>query len=107
MLPPLTIAGTPPRVVPDRYGNSAGGLRLPAVAVPTARYETGGDAKCPGGSGYSNPFPTAQLMQLYPTHAAYVGKVKAAAAEAVKAGFLLPADAEATVAAAEAAPVPK
>jgi hypothetical protein len=56
--------------------------------------------------GYYTPFSTATLRALYPTHADYVAKYKLAAAIALFAGFLTPADYNASVAAAEASSVP-
>ncbi len=53
----------------------------------------------------SDPFlpRTAEpvLARLYPTHADYVGKVRAAAQASVSAGYLLPEDATTIVTAAE------
>jgi hypothetical protein len=45
-------------------------------------------------AGTHVPFAKAKLDSLYPTHDDYVNKVKAAANEAVAAGFLLPEDAQ-------------
>jgi hypothetical protein len=45
------------------------------------------------------------LSALYPSHAAYVAKVKKVAYQNVKDGYILPFDADATVRAAEASRV--
>lgn len=92
--------GTPPPAGPrfafdgealaeDAYGNTLGGIRLPPVDFPVARYET---TLC-GLGGVTIPFTDAQLHRLYPTHADYYAKMQKAATEATAAGFLLPADA--------------
>ena len=105
--PPLGILGSPLALAHDEFGNSAGGVRLPEVTVPVARYEAGGDRRCPAGSGYTHPFSPEKLTELYPTHDDYVSKYTAAAQEAVEAGFLLPADADAAIQRAAAASVPR
>ena len=94
----------------DADGNALGGIRMPAVAVPTKTlsgdYEPGKSVIC-SLFGSQAPFSAAKLKQLYPTHADYVAKVKASAAAAEKAGFLLPPDAQEIEQQAEAAPVPE
>ncbi|HTO05474.1 MAG TPA: alpha/beta hydrolase domain-containing protein [Myxococcota bacterium] len=57
-------------------------------------------------SGFFTPLPSATLSRLYATHASYVAKFTAAANAAMSAGFLTPADRDAAVAAAQAAPIP-
>jgi hypothetical protein len=57
-------------------------------------------------SGFFTPLSDSTLSRLYPTHASYVSKFTAAADAAVAAGFLTPADRDAAVAAAQAAPIP-
>ena len=90
-------------------GNAVGGIRTPAVDVPISVLD---GTLAPGRSvicslfGSVTPFDGAKLKQLYPTHDDYVSKVKASAADAVKKGFLLPADEKAIVAEAQAAAIP-
>ncbi|HEY4375555.1 MAG TPA: alpha/beta hydrolase domain-containing protein [Acidimicrobiales bacterium] len=99
--------GTPPPAGPpidvvrgviqrDADGNVLGGVRSPAVDAPIATLSGEHNAK-PGifcqVFGSTTPYTPAHLAQLYPTHATYVAKVKAAATAAVKAGHLLRADA--------------
>ena len=103
VLPPVTVAGSPPAIVLDAFGNSAGGARLPELTVPIARYGAASDPACPGGSGYTDAFPSAELRSLYPDQKDYVAKYAAADA-AVKAGYLLPVDAKAAVRNAEQMP---
>lgn len=71
----------------DVFGNVKGGIRLPEVEVPTAKYVAG--PQYPLG-GYTQAFPHDLLKNLYPTNAEYVAKVQAAAQNACDAGFLLP-----------------
>ena len=77
----------------DAHGIIAGGIRLAEVEAPVA-LESG---ELCGLGGTHVPFDTATLKRLYPTHEAYVAKVTAASNAAVKAGFLLPADAAQTI----------
>ncbi|GAA3200547.1 alpha/beta hydrolase domain-containing protein [Actinocorallia longicatena] len=113
-------------------GLVAGGVRLPDVAVPTRtltgqRDTSGGGVFC-GLYGARDPWngdadpwdrhdagdpsdpatprdAEPDLTVLYPTHAGYVGKVRAAAESAVAAGYLLPEDAATIVAAAQDSPI--
>jgi hypothetical protein len=94
-------------VVRDESGNALGGIRLSQHAVPTATNtgaktggQAGGERNC-GLMGSYEPFDAARLATLYPTHAAYVSKVKDVTARNVKAGYIVKADADATVAEAE------
>jgi len=106
--PPMTVTDGS-AIARDADGNALGGIRMPAVAVPTKTlsgdYEPGKSVIC-SLFGSQAPFSATKLKQMYPTHADYVAKVKKAAAAAEKAGFLLPADSDEIVTEAEAAPVP-
>lgn len=95
--------------VRDAHGNALGGIRTPALEVPTAVL-TG---ERPGENnvfcslfGRTTTFEPDVLASLYADHDDYVGKVRSAADAAVDAGFLLEEDAGTIVAAAEAAEVP-
>jgi Alpha/beta hydrolase domain len=95
------------KYVTDKYGNALGGVRTPAVQVPTATLtglgNTGSDPLC-FLLGTTTPLTSSQLAKLYPNHAVYVLAVERAAAADVRAGYLLPADAlqiDATAAASE------
>jgi hypothetical protein len=108
--------GTPPPTAPrfeadafdriqcDEHGNALGAIRLPEHEVPTAT-NTGDNV----GAGFCilygshEPFDQETLAELYPTHEAYVAAFEAAAGAAVQGGFLLPVDAERSIAAARAA----
>jgi len=72
----------------DGFGNALGGIRLPPIDVPVARYES---TICELG-GITIPFTEVQLRTLYPTHADYYAKMQAAAAATVSQGFMLPED---------------
>jgi hypothetical protein len=73
----------------DRYGNAVGGIRLPPIDVPVARYVT---TVC-GLGGITVPFTDTEIHALYPTHADYVAQMQARTDAAVRAGWLLPPDA--------------
>jgi hypothetical protein len=73
----------------DRYGNSLGGVRLPALDVPVASYR--GEFN-DGAGGSTTAFDRNTLAALYPSHDAYVAKMRAATDAAVAGGFMLPAD---------------
>jgi hypothetical protein len=90
----------------DARGNALGGIRLAEFAVPTA---TNTGVNSGGGFcflfGSHEPFDAATIAALYPTHATYVNAVKQVVADNVAAGYVLPADGEATVEAAEASSI--
>jgi hypothetical protein len=88
----------------DENGNVLGGIRLPELEVPAARYVVG--PTYPLG-GYTVPLSPARLKQLYPAHGDYVTRVSIAANTARDAGFILPLRVEEYIKAAEAAPVPE
>jgi Alpha/beta hydrolase domain len=109
----------------DADGNDVDGLRNVNVQVPLGTY-LGWNVRKAGFSegdscdltGGFIPFfrtladrtaagdPRPSLQERYPTHAAYVAKVTAAAADQVAKRVLLPADAANIIAAANAAAVP-
>ena len=73
----------------DADGNALGGIRLPPIDVPVARYVS---TLCALG-GVTIPFTEVQIRLRYPTHAGYYALMKARTADAVSAGWLLPDDA--------------
>jgi hypothetical protein len=93
--------------VTDRHGNAAGGVRLPPVEVPTARWigAKSGPFRCMF-EGYKYPFAAEELRRLYSSRDDYVAKVRASAAALEAARWLTPADAAAIVREAEQAGVP-
>jgi hypothetical protein len=86
------------KIVRDRDGNAVGGIRLPAMAVPTAAYNRTGD--CVALDGRTEAFSTGRLHALYPTHRDYLRKVQHAVRRSVRAGVLTPAFAPSVVRAA-------
>ncbi|MCL6460137.1 MAG: hypothetical protein K6T85_19270, partial [Gorillibacterium sp.] len=88
----------------DQFGNAVGGVRLPELEVPIAKYAV---SPLYGLGGYTIPFTAEQLKKLYPTHKDYVAKVKAAAKAAEKAEVILPYRVDQYIQAAEAAPIPE
>lgn len=77
----------------DADGNALGGLRLPAIEVPTASYHGEQSNECAFTLGRTDPFATAKLRALYPTQSRYASLVNSAVDRATRAGFLLRADA--------------
>jgi Alpha/beta hydrolase domain len=103
--PPIDVASLGPPVViaRDADGNSSGGgIRLAGIAVPIA-VNTGQNT----GPGFCRlygshvDFDQAKLASSYPTHTAYVAKVREVTEKNLKAGYILRPEAEATIAAAE------
>ncbi len=86
----------------DANGIARGGIRTPQVDAPIATLSGLGQT---GNSfcflfGTTTPFTAAHLAAAYPTHAAFVKAWDVATDKAVKAGFVLSADAPAIKAAA-------
>lgn len=100
----------------DANGNAIGGLRLPEIDAPIAKYghanfTTGSLAfldlfACVAG-GNTSYFTASKLKSLYPTHADYVSKYKAAADAALAKGYIRPADYLNALKRAQAASVPQ
>lgn len=93
--PPIAIAGDPPEIQRDDFGNALGGVRLPEIEVPVAQYGPVGtpeELRCDL-RGFTIPFDDATLAALYPTHATYVRRFSTAAFVAQHGGVLLPPDA--------------
>jgi hypothetical protein len=127
MAEPPRAGAAYPVLVPqvDADGNHTDGLRNTAVEVPLGTY-TGWNVRKAGFSegdscdllGAFIPFfrtnaervaagdPRPSLEERYPTHEAYVQKVRAAAKQLVADRFLLPQDADLIVSQAEAAAIP-
>lgn len=88
-------------LVRDAAGQVEGGIRLAEFAAPTADIVAVNGETFPCSiSGYHRFLTAEELTARYGTHAAYVDAVRAASQTAVEDGYLLPADAEATIAAA-------
>jgi len=106
--PPIAprVAQTGNGIERDANGNAVGGIRTPAIDVPTAAYYGEGANECAFTLGKTVPFDASKLRTLYPTHEAYVSAVDAATTSALATGFVLPADAEAIRAEASTADIP-
>lgn len=97
----------------DEFGNGLGGIRLPALSVPTETYTPGNSAD-PGLPGFLqslgnlacflassvSPLDPAAQAELYPVHGLYVGQVTHAANQLRADGFLLSQDSSQIVVAA-------
>lgn len=96
---PLTVLSTSPvTLARDEYGNALGGIRLAQHEVATAT-NTGVNAG-PGFCfllGSHEPFSEETLRNLYWTHSQYVSQVSKVARANVRAGFVLPRDANETI----------
>ncbi len=87
--------GTASIIARNASGIALGGIQLPAAAVPTALNI--GTNSGPGACvrwGYSIPFSTTQLDQLYPSYPAYVDAVVQSATENLIRGYIGPGDAQ-------------
>jgi Alpha/beta hydrolase domain len=82
----MVISGEPPAIALDKYGNAVGGLRLPELEAPTARYTFSGALN--DYFGKREAFPAAELKALYPTHARYLEDVLTAATAAQRVGII-------------------
>jgi hypothetical protein len=101
--------GTPAAtILTDQYGNALGGVRSPAVDVPTATYygTTAGPGTCTLLWGHWTPFSKAQLQQLYPSHNAYVQAVQSDVSSLRSGRWLTKEDAATIVSRAQSAPIP-
>jgi Alpha/beta hydrolase domain len=84
----MVISGEPPAIALDKYGNAVGGIRLPELQAPIARYTFSGALN--DYFGKREAFPTAELKALYPTHARYLEDVSTAATAAQRVGIIPP-----------------
>jgi hypothetical protein len=97
----------PSSIQRDALGNALGGVRVPAMEVPTATYAPVNMANptLPAFliplanlacrlSGSVFPLDPAVLDDLYPNHGSYVSQVEHAANELQRQGLLLPKDAQ-------------
>jgi len=99
----------------DRFGNAAGGIRLPELEAPTATLDgTRNDVANPSPDaqnfcflfGHTVAFDAATLKSLYPTHAVFVQRFGKAADALVRDGYWLKPEGDAAKAAAQRAAVP-
>jgi hypothetical protein len=108
--PPIEIKndGERPAIVRDSFFNALGGIRLAEHDVATAvnSGENTGSGFC-FLTGWHESFDKPRLAALYSSHAAYVSAVKAATEKNLKAGYIVKADADKTIAAAERSDIGK
>jgi Alpha/beta hydrolase domain len=93
---PAVKAGEAPKLVLDANGNAKGGIRTPWVDAPTAKLSGFGNTGGPYGFlvGTTQPYDAATLAKLYPGGKAdYLKAFDASLGQAVRGGFILPADA--------------
>jgi putative intracellular protease/amidase len=108
--PPIEIKtdGERPEIARDSFGNALGGIRLSEHAVATA---TNSGENTGGGfcflTGWHEDFDRGKLGALYSTHTAYVSAVKAATEANIKAGYIVKADGQRTIADAQHSEVGK
>jgi len=92
----------------DEHGNVLGGIRLAAHAVPVAK-NTGMNSGTVNRFcflyGSHEPFDGQLLDSLYPSHSAYVNRVRQVVGENVADGYILPFAAAETLRAAEASDI--
>jgi len=86
----------------DAFGNASGGVRLPEILVPAARYVT----QTNDASGRLEPFAAATLKAIYQDDADYAARIRAAAEWAEAAGLILPRHRDHYVARSAGGPVP-
>jgi len=93
--------------VRDENGNALGGIRWPDLEAPLATHrgepEPGG---FPFSLGISTPFPEEKVRSLYPDHAAWFAKYRAAVDHLVDTQVILADDAAAMLARAESTSLP-
>lgn len=90
---PLEVGGR--EFVLDEVGNVRGGVRTPAVDVPTMVHTGLSAPDAPMMCrlfGSSTPLPAERLAALYPSRAGYLAAYEEATDRAVEAGFVLPED---------------
>lgn len=92
----------------DADGELLGGIRLPQLAAPTA--QNSGFNSGPGTcmlAGFHHDYSPAELKARYHDHAGYVREVEKSTQDVLKAGFILPYDAEQIRRSAAASDVPQ
>jgi hypothetical protein len=99
---PRLLRNSSGEVVRDSNGLAEGGVRQPFIEAPVA-YNAG--TGCPLYGTYRG-WTVAMVQSLYPTHTGYVAAIKQATEYDVKKGWLLPEDAKAATAKAEALTAP-
>ena len=73
----------------DDNGNARGGVRLPQVSVPIAKYGVGSTDACVL-FGYTQPFPPSVVQALYGSRETYVARVQADIERLIADRWILP-----------------
>lgn len=92
-------------VVRDGGGMAKGGVRIAQFLAPTAELAMNGDSVFCVLSGYHRDFTPEELRARYGSHDAYVAQVREVMSGLQSEGYVIPFDAEAAIAAAEASDV--
>lgn len=107
----LADPGASDPVARDAHGNALGGIRIPQLEAPTATLDGRQNSVASPQAGVQNfcflfgntePFDSAKLGALYPTHEAFVTRFVAAVDALERASYLLAPEAEAAREAARA-----
>jgi Alpha/beta hydrolase domain len=102
----ITRGDDPATLARDANGNAIGGIRWPDLEAPLATHraeaEPGG---FPFGLGQTTSFGSEKIRALYPDHASWFAKYKAAVERLVQGQVILPDDAAAMLAGAQAADI--
>lgn len=101
----MDVPVNPQQPLRDEHGNAVGGLRMPEIAVPIARYK-GVYAPDPDCRNAVMPFDRQTLESLYPAPGDYLDRYTAATQALLDGGFLLPEDARKLIEAAGQRRVP-
>jgi hypothetical protein len=89
----------------DKFGNAVGGLRMPEISVPIARYK-GVYVPAPDCVNAVLPFDQGTIDTLYPEPGDYLKQFEAATNALVEDGFLLAEDGDKLINAAEQRRIP-
>jgi hypothetical protein len=100
--PPPRVQFNGTSIVRDGFRHPLGGVRLPPLDVPVARYFA---TTCEL-FGHTVALTPMELLGLYPTHDGYVSQMQAATNVAVDNGWLLPVDAAELMGMATASHIP-
>jgi len=98
----IEVAGDKPAIQTDAFGNAKGGVRMPEIVAPAAKYVT----QTNDAAGRLEPFDAETLKAIYSNEADYAARIKEAAEWAEAAGLILPRHRDAYIAKAAGGPVP-
>jgi hypothetical protein len=94
--PLIDFEGDPPQIRRGSDGNATGGIRVPEIEVPTAKYRGTSDGDGMGALlGTMETYDSETLHELYPTPSDFLDKWSAAVNRGIAEGFILQTDADA------------